>query len=213
MNYQGVIFDLDGVLCTTDQLHYRAWKGVADKLGVYFDEKVNNRLRGVSRMQSLEIILEGYRGALTDEKKLALATEKNEAYRKLLMTLTPKDIGQGVLPVLNTLREKSVKMAIGSSSKNTPLILQRLGLDTFFDAISDGNSITHSKPHPEVFLNAAKLLGLKPDYCLVVEDAIAGVEAAQAGGFDSAGMGEAATDARCTHPLTSFSQLEQVVLG
>ncbi len=212
--YQGVIFDLDGVICSTDQYHYRAWKAVADKIGVYFDEKINNRLRGVSRMDSLEIILERYTGEPLDAaQKEALATEKNELYRKLLADMTPDDLSEEVRETLGALRSAGLKLAIGSSSRNTRFILERIGLGGFFDAISDGTNITRSKPDPQVFIMAAQFLGLAPSCCLVVEDAKAGIQAAIAGGFDSAGLGEAARCGLATYAMERFSDLRTIVLA
>ena len=213
MKYQGIIFDLDGVICFTDQYHYQAWKKMADGIGVYFDEVINNRLRGVSRMASLEIILERSEEQYTDEQKAALAEQKNDLYRELLMQMSPADLSDEVKSTLDALRAKGLKLAIGSSSKNAKLILGRIGLGDYFDAISDGTNITHSKPHPEVFLKAAEMLGLEPGCCLVVEDARAGVEAAVAGGFDSAGLGEAAEHERVTYALSTFGGLLNAVVS
>lgn len=207
MKYQGIIFDLDGVICSTDQYHYQAWKKMAYGIGVYFDELINNRLRGVSRMASLEIILERSKKQYTDGQKAALAEQKNDLYRELLMQMSPADLSDEVKSTLDALRAKGLKLAIGSSSKNAKLILGRIGLGDYFDAISDGTNITHSKPHPEVFLKAAEMLGLEPKDCLVVEDARAGIEAAAAGGFDSAGLGEAAEHERVTYALPRFGDL------
>ncbi len=211
MKYQGIIFDLDGVICSTDRYHYQAWKQMADGIGVYFDEVINNRLRGVSRMASLEIILERSEKQYTDEQKAALAERKNELYRELLMQMSPADLSDEVRSTLDALRAGGLKLAIGSSSKNAKLILSRIGLGEYFDAVSDGTNITRSKPHPEVFLKAAEMLGLEPGRCLVVEDARAGVEAASAGGFDSAGLGEAAEHERVTYPLSRFGDLLRAV--
>lgn len=211
--YRGVIFDLDGVICSTDQYHFIAWKAMADKLGVYFDEAINNRLRGVSRMDSLEIILERYNGALTEEEKYALAEEKNARYRELLGRMTPADLPDEVKRTLDALRAAGLKLAVGSSSKNTKFILSRIGLDGFFDAVSDGTNITRSKPDPQVFLMAADFLGLEPRACLVVEDADAGIRAARAGGFDSAGIGEAAACGLATYSIARFEELKAVVFG
>lgn len=208
MNCQAVIFDLDGVLCFTDHYHYLAWKALADSLGIPFDERKNDRLRGVSRMASLEIILEDYHGpALTEQAKLALADKKNALYRQYLKIMTHADLPAEVPPTLQTLRAQGLRLAIGSSSKNTPLILQRVGLDGFFDAVSDGNNITRSKPDPEVFLKAAAMLGLPPAACLVVEDAEAGIDAARAGGFFSAGIGPAAHCGKADCALARFADL------
>ena len=208
--YQAVIFDLDGVICFTDQYHFRAWKAVADKLGIYFDETINNRLRGVSRMDSLEIILERYDGTLSDAEKSALAEEKNDLYRELLANMSPSDLSGEVKRTLDALRAAGLKLAIGSSSKNTKFILGRLGLDGFFDAISDGTNITRSKPDPQVFTMAAEFLGLPAKDCLVVEDAEAGIRAAVAGGFDSAGLGEAAACGLATYAMDSFGDLVKI---
>lgn len=207
MKYQGIIFDLDGVICSTDRYHYQAWKKMADGIGVYFDEVINNRLRGVSRMASLEIILERSEEQYTDEQKAALAEQKNELYRELLMQMSPADLSGEVKSTLDALRDRGLLLAIGSSSKNAKLILGRIGLRDYFDAVSDGTNITHSKPHPEVFLKAAEMLGLEPGRCLVVEDARAGVEAAIAGGFDNAGLGEAAEHEQVTYALSRFGDL------
>lgn len=207
MRYQGIIFDLDGVICSTDEYHYQAWKALADRLGIPFDRERNNLLRGVSRMESLAIILEKSGRAYSEEEKAAFAAEKNGLYRQLLGRMSTADLSDEVRVTLDTLRARGLKLAIGSSSKNTPFILERIGLADFFDAVADGNGITHSKPHPEVFLKAAELLGLPPAHCLVVEDAHAGVEAACAGGFDCAAMGDAREDARARWHLDGLSGL------
>ena len=152
---KGFIFDLDGVIVSTDGLHSLAWKKMADQEGIYFDEQINNRLRGVSRMASLEIVLERSTKVYTDEEKQALAIYKNDIYKELLKSLTPADILPGVADTLNELRARGYKLAIGSSSRNTPAILKYIGLEGFFDAVSDGNNITNSKPDPEVFIKGA----------------------------------------------------------
>lgn len=205
--YRGIIFDLDGVICSTDRFHYLAWKRLADEIGVYFDEQINNRLRGVSRMASLEIILERSNRQYSDAEKESLAETKNNWYRRLLMDMSPADLSDEVRSTLDSLRGRGNLLAIGSSSKNTKLILERIGLKDYFDAISDGTNITHSKPDPEVFLKAAEMLGLIPKDCLVVEDAMAGIDAAIAGGFASAGLGEAASHSKVMYSLDSFSGL------
>ena len=207
MRYKGIIFDLDGVICSTDEYHYMAWKALADRLGIPFDRERNNLLRGVSRMASLEIVLEKGEKSYTDEEKAAFAEEKNTNYRKLLGRMSPADLSEDVKAALEALRKTDIKLAIGSSSKNTPFILERIGLGSFFDAVADGNCITHSKPHPEVFLKAADMLGLSPRDCLVVEDAHAGVEAAVAGGFDCAAIGDAKDDERAEWHLERFGDI------
>jgi len=213
MKYQGVIFDLDGVICHTDMYHYQAWKQVADKMGIYFDEAINNRLRGVSRMESLSIILERYEGEpLSDEAKEQLASEKNEAYKALLMQMDESHVSDAVVSTLLAMRKAGIKLAIGSSSKNADLILRRIGLSGFFDAVSDGNNIDFSKPHPQVFHIAAERISLLPSECLVIEDAQAGIEAAVAGGFDSAAIGDAKLDARATYRIDCLEELLPIVL-
>lgn len=194
MNIKAVIFDLDGVIVSTDDYHYRAWKQMADDEGIYFDREINERLRGVSRMESLDIILERATKEYSEDEKKSFAERKNNIYRELLKELTPKHILSGVSNVLDTLRKNGVKVAIGSSSKNTMFILNKIGLDNYFDAIADGTQITKSKPDPEVFLLAAKKLGINADKCLVVEDADAGVEAAIAGNMKVLAVGYASTN-------------------
>lgn len=208
--YRGVIFDLDGVLCHTDQFHYRAWKKVADELGIPFNETVNRRLRGVSRMESLEIILENSSENLSDEKKQELAAEKNTYYRELLAEMTPEDMSAPVRSMLSALKKRGIRLAVGSSSKNAGFILERLDAEKEFDAVCDGTMITHSKPHPEVFLKAARMLGLKPEECLVVEDAPAGLEAAKAAGMDCAVIGTGKWPVQPDFEMGSADELEKV---
>lgn len=206
-----VIFDLDGVICSTDEYHYQAWEMMADSLGVYFDREINNRLRGVSRMESLNIILERYTGdPLSEERKAELAQMKNDNYRKLLAQMSPADLSEEVKTTLNALRASGLKLGIGSSSKNTPFILERLGLKDYFDAISDGNNITNSKPDPEVFLKGAAFLGETSETCLVVEDALAGAQAGHRGGFRVACVGDAAKAGAGDYNMTAFSELLKI---
>ena len=210
MKYKAVIFDLDGVICHTDTYHYQAWKQIADELDIYFDEEINNRLRGVSRMECFEIILERYEGTMSLEDKVVYTTRKNEAYKELLKNMSPADLSPEVKETLDGLRAKGLKLAIGSSSKNAGFILERLGLDGYFDAVSDGNNITRSKPDPEVFVKAAQLVGEASGDCLVVEDAKAGLEAAIGGGMDCAAMGDAVASGLATYDLTEFSDLLKI---
>lgn len=211
MRYKAIIFDLDGVICSTDEYHYQAWKKMADKIGVYFDREINNRLRGVSRMESLEIILENGEKTYSEEEKEQLAEQKNEYYKELLQNMTSEDLSSEVKDTLDALRAKGLKLAIGSSSKNTKFILKQIGLEGYFDKISDGTNIVNSKPDPEVFLKAAQFLGLSPRECMVVEDAEAGIKAADRGGFESAGLGGAAKCSQVTFPMDKFSDLLSVV--
>ena len=202
-----VIFDLDGVICFTDQYHFKAWKQLADSIGVYFDEKINDRLRGVSRMDSLNIILERSSKKYSEEEKERMAEQKNSIYVKLLENMSPEDLSDEVKETLDELRKRGYKLAIGSSSKNTKKILGQIGLKDYFDAISDGTNIARSKPDPEVFQKAAEMLDETPESCLVVEDAMAGIEAACKGNFQSAGIGEAAKHPNVTYPIRTFSDL------
>ena len=180
---KAVIFDLDGVIVSTDDCHYEAWKKMADEEGIYFDKEINNRLRGVSRMDSLEIILERAEKEYSDSEKEEMAERKNNYYKEFITKLTPSDILPGAMNTLEELRKNSIKIAIGSSSKNTPVILNQIGLDNYFDAVSDGNNITKSKPDPEVFLKAADMLGIPYGECAIVEDADAGIEAGNRAGM------------------------------
>lgn len=208
-NIKGIIFDLDGVLLSTDKFHFLAWKKLADRMGINFTEKDNERLRGVSRMESLEIVLSLSEKPLnlSEDEKIALATEKNNDYRLYLNQLTPDDIAPEVRETLKALREKGYKLAIGSSSKNTKFILQKTELINCFDAIADGNDIVNSKPDPEVFLKAASFIGLEPESCAVIEDAEAGLTAANDGNFLAIGYASACYSPLAKINLTSFSML------
>ena len=212
MSIKGIIFDLDGVICSTDEYHYLAWKAMADNYGIYFDRVINNRLRGVSRMTSLDIILENYHGRdLTDHQKLEMAAFKNDLYRSFLKQMSPYDLKDEVKNSLDALKEMGIRIAIGSSSKNAPLILERIGLDGYFDAVCDGNDISNAKPDPEVFLKAAERLGLKPYECLVVEDAVSGAEAGHNGGFAVIALGDAAKELAGDHNIRNFPEIVEIV--
>ncbi len=208
MSIKAVIFDLDGVIVSTDDYHYRAWKKIADEEGIYFDREINERLRGVSRMESLEIILEKANRVYSQEEKNSFAERKNSLYRNLLEELTPSDILPGVMNVLETLKKNDIKVAIGSSSKNTEFILSKIGLHEYFDAISDGTQIKNSKPDPEVFLLAAKKLDIEPENCLVVEDADAGVEAGLAGNMKVLAVGYASSNAKANLGMKNLEQFK-----
>ena len=207
MNLKGIIFDLDGVIVFTDKFHYKAWKKIADEIGVYFDEKINNQLRGVSRMDSLNIILKNSSKEIGEEEKTALAERKNNYYRELLKTMTPADVSDEVRSTLKELKKKGYLLSIGSSSKNARFILDKVELTNYFDAISDGNNITKSKPDPEVFLKASKFLGLDAWECAVVEDAYAGIDAAKAGNMCAIAIGDATSYEKADHKITFFSDL------
>ncbi|OAB39936.1 beta-phosphoglucomutase [Paenibacillus macquariensis subsp. defensor] len=208
MNIEAVIFDMDGVLVHTDHHHYLAWKRMCDEEGIPFDESINHRLRGVSRMACVNIILEKAARTYSPQEKMRLAERKNGYYKEMLQSLSAEDLSSRVVETLDRLRAKQIKLAIGSSSKNAPYILERLGLSHKFDAVADGNEIRRSKPDPEVFLLAASKLGVRPDRCLVVEDAAAGVEAAIRGGMWVAAIGEA-----CLYGMADYhiGQIEELL--
>lgn len=193
---RGIIFDLDGVLVHTDELHFTAWATIASELGIPFDRTVNARLRGVSRAESLALLLEGKPTLdLSEAERDALCEKKNRLYRQSLATLTPADIPPKTRELLAGLRVRGIRLAIGSSSRNAPLILERVGLTDAFDAVVDGSMLTAAKPDPEVFLRAAALLRLAPSVCAVVEDAPAGIQAARRAGMVAIGLGEYAARA------------------
>lgn len=207
---KGIIFDLDGVLLSTDEYHYMAWKSIADKLGIYFDRQINNKLRGVSRMESLGIIL-GKSNTFSSIEKEMLAEEKNELYREYLSKLTPATVAVEVRETLDKIREAGFKTAIGSSSKNTRYILERTNLIQYFNAISDGNNISKSKPDPEVFLKASEYIALSPSECIVVEDAHAGIDAAKAGGFIAVAIGDAVTHEGADYKINSIAEIIDIL--
>lgn len=187
---KGVIFDLDGVLVSTDELHYRAWKKLAEELGITdFNREDNVKQRGVSRMASLEIVLAKGDKEYTSNEKMELADRKNGYYVEMLQNLDDSAVLPGAFETLKLLKEKGIMSAVGSASKNAPIILEKTGLLPYIDKISCGLDVTKSKPDPEVFLVAAQKLDLKPEDCLVVEDAAAGIEAAKRGGMKSLGVG------------------------
>lgn len=204
---RGIIFDLDGVIVSTDEQHYLGWQALADRLGIPFSREVNSRFRGVSRMACMNILEELGGKHYTDSEKIAYADWKNEYYRELLAQMSPADLSQEVRSTLDALRARGLKLAVGSSSKNAKFILQRIGLSDYFDAVSDGTNISRSKPDPEVFLKAAEYLGLAPSDCLVVEDAVSGVEAAHAGGMKAATVGDAAGRGCGDFILSRFADL------
>jgi beta-phosphoglucomutase len=187
---QGAIFDLDGVLVDTAKYHYLAWRRLAGELGFDFCEQDNERLKGVSRMRSLEILLETGNYTMSDAEKAEAAAKKNGWYVEYLRTLDENALLPGVREFLERLKNGGVKTALGSASKNAPLILERLGIAGLFDAIIDGNAVSRAKPDPEVFLKGAEALGLPPNFCVVFEDALAGIEAARAGGMRVIAVGK-----------------------
>lgn len=187
---EAVIFDLDGVLVSTDELHYEAWKRLADELGIHgFSKKDNEKQRGVSRMASLEIVLQKSNLTYTEEEKVELAERKNEYYKELLLNLDDSAVLPGVVDTLKKLKNNKIQIGVGSASKNTPIILEKTNLISYIDEISCGLDTSRSKPEPDVFIIAAYKLGADNNKCLVVEDSKAGVEAASHAGMKTFGVG------------------------
>ena len=189
---KAVIFDLDGVLVSTDKLHFMAWKRIAEDLGINnFTETDNIRQRGVSRERSLDIVLEKSSSQYTAEQKAKLCEQKNDYYKQLLSTIGEEAVLAGAVDTIDMLHKKGIGVAVGSVSKNAPEILKRTGLIDSIDKVSCGLDITRSKPDPEVFLVAAKKLGIDPCHCLVVEDSDAGIDAAKAANMLALAVGAA----------------------
>jgi len=189
---EAIIFDLDGVLTDTAKFHYIAWRKIANDFGFDIGHEDNERLKGVSRVRSLEIILEVGGIEVSAEEKERLALQKNDHYQTFIKKMTPDDILPGMADLLTECKAAGLKLAVGSASKNAPVILPQLGLGDFFDHVVDGNMVTKAKPDPEVFIRAAELLGVSPENTVVFEDAIAGVKAARSGGFFCVGIGDPA---------------------
>jgi beta-phosphoglucomutase len=207
MPTRAVIFGLDGVLVTTDEHHYRAWLRMTREEGIPFDWKINHRLRGVSRERCLEIILERAARSYTPAEKEEMAGRKNRYYLELLRSLAPTDMQPGAMQILRDLKVRGMRVAVASGSTNAPLILERIGLSTFFDAVAHGLDISRSKPDPEVFLLAASRLGVSASDCLVIEDGAAGVEAAVAGGMKCLAVGAAAGHARAHQSADGLTEI------
>lgn len=190
MRTKACIFDLDGVIVDTARYHFMAWKRLTDNLGIHFTKTDNERLKGVSRMASLEIILEIGGKKLSKSEKDEMAALKNKWYVEYIHTMTPAEILPGTLELIEELKGKNIRIALGSASRNTPLILERIGMQSTFDAIADGNNVHKAKPDPEVFLKAAEMIVVEPCRCIVFEDAIAGIEAALNASMICIGIGE-----------------------
>lgn len=186
------IFDLDGVIVDTAVYHFKAWKRLANELGFNFTEAQNEQLKGVSRVRSLELILQWGGIQKSAEEQQELATRKNQWYVDMISQMTPEEILPGAKELLENLRAAGIKTALGSASKNARMILEKVGILSLFDAVIDGNMVSASKPDPEVFLKGAETLGISPERCIVFEDAIAGIEAGKAGGMKVVGIGETA---------------------
>lgn len=189
-NIKACVFDLDGVIVDTAVYHYKAWRRLANSLGFDFTEHQNEQLKGVSRVRSLQLIL-GWGGVTkTEEEQEVLATQKNTWYMEMVNQMKPDEILPGAKEFVETCRKAGIKIALGSASKNSMTILNKTGITNLFDAVIDGNKVSKAKPDPEVFLQGAKELGVEPGECVVFEDAIAGVEAAKAGGMKVVGIGQ-----------------------
>lgn len=204
VNIKACLFDLDGVVVDTAKYHFIAWKELAAGLGFDFTERENELLKGVSRMRSLDILLNIGKITLREEEKLRLAESKNERYLRYVRRMTEDEILPGVARFLDELRRNGILIALGSASKNAPLILERIRLLDKFDAIVDGNAVTQAKPDPEVFLKCAELLKVKPEACLVFEDAQAGIEAALNGGMKVIGVGSPDNLSLADHFISGF---------
>ena len=190
LSIQACIFDLDGVIVDTAKYHFVAWRRLANELGFDFSEERNEQLKGVSRVDSLNLILEWGGKTLSDDEKTDWAARKNDWYLELIKAMQPDEILPGVVPFLTSLREQGIKIGLGSASKNARTILTQVGILDHFDALVDGNEVTHGKPHPETFLKGAEALDTSPDHTIVFEDAVKGVKAANTGGFYSVGVGQ-----------------------
>ncbi len=206
---KAIIFDLDGVLTDTAKYHYLAWKKLSDELGFQFDEEINELLKGVSRINSFEIILEKNNATdkFTSEQKEKLANKKNEYYKEMIEQLSHKDILDGILPFIEEAKSNCVKCAVASISKNAYRVLELLGIINMFDYIADAALISKPKPHPEIFLTCAKELGFEPSQCIGVEDAQAGIEAIHSASMLSVGINVTVTTIKPDIALKSTSEL------
>jgi len=204
---KGLLFDLDGVIVDTAKYHYLAWKALADELGIRFSEKDNERLKGVSRMASLEIILEIGHRTMRQEEKEANCKKKNDLYVSYITKLQKNDILPGVEYFLTDARAKGYKTGLGSASRNSMLILNRLGINGLFDVIIDGTKVSRAKPDPEVFSRGADELRLSCEQCIVFEDAVAGVQAAHNGGMKAVGIGSADILTKADLVISSFENM------
>jgi beta-phosphoglucomutase len=189
-NQSAVIFDVDGVLVMTDEMHFRAWSEIAEAERIPFDRATNDRMRGISRTASLDILLERATTTYSEIQKHQLADRKNELFRSAIESLSPQDVVAGALPLIAALRQRGILVGAASSSRNARTILERLDVAPLLDAIVDGNDLTRSKPDPQAFLAAAQALRIEPGMCVVIEDAAAGVEAAHRAGMRAIGIGD-----------------------
>ena len=208
MKKTGFIFDLDGVIVDTAKYHYLAWKNLADELGIDFTEEDNEKFKGVSRRRCLELLLEMGNISVSKEQFDLWLQEKNEDYLKYISNMDQSEILPDVTKVLGYLKEKGIPMALGSASKNAVSILNKVALMPYFDAIVDGTQVSKAKPDPEVFLIAAKKLGVEPVNCVVFEDALAGIEAANTAGMESIGIGDVKILSDADHGFNDFTEID-----
>lgn len=191
-NIKLFIFDLDGVLTETSEQHYQAWKTLANNIGIDFDREFNEKLKGISRMESLELILKhgNFENKYTEDEKLALAETKNTNYLEMIDAFTSENLFEGVRQLFLDLRERGIKVAIGSASKNAPMLIEKMDVADLVDYIVDPSSVPNGKPAPDIFLKAAEHFNLKPEECVGVEDAEAGVQAIKSAGMFAIGIGD-----------------------
>jgi len=202
------IFDLDGVIVDTAKYHFIAWQKLAQELGIDFTPEHNEQLKGVSRQQSLEIILKIGNATATDEQKTKWLTQKNDEYLSYISQIDQSEILGGVLPILDYIKSKNQKIVLGSASKNARLILEKTGIMSYFDAIIDGNDVSKAKPDPEVFALGAQKVGIEPENCIVFEDSIAGIQAANIAGMTSIGIGEKDILNEADYIFNDFNHIE-----
>lgn len=190
MTTAAVIFDLDGVLTDTAHYHFQAWQALAHELGIGFTEQDNEQLKGVDRLGSLRWILQKANRQVSTEEESRLMQQKNQHYLELIADMSPADLFAGVQPLFTELRQNGIKIGLASASKNAAMVVERLGIASQFDYIADANDVVNSKPDPEVFLLAARGLGVAPEHCIGVEDAVAGIESINRAGMQAIGIGE-----------------------
>ena len=212
-NIKAFIFDLDGVIVDTAKYHYLAWKKIANSLDIDFTHEHNELLKGVSRVRSLDIILDLGKVDASQEQKDQWLFQKNEDYLSYLVDMDASEILPGVVPVLEFLKEKGQKIALGSASKNARPILEKTGIASFFDAIVDGNDVSNAKPDPEVFLTAARLVNATPENAIVFEDSVAGIQAANIANMISVGIGDTATLHEAKYIFTDFTAMDENFLA
>ncbi len=200
------LFDLDGVIVDTAKYHFQAWHRLANNLGIHFTEEDNERLKGISRMASLDIILEIGDQQYDDAQKAEMAERKNGWYSGLIGKMNPGEVLPKVIPFLDELRAHGIKLAIGSASKNASVIIDKIGLKEYFDAIIDGNATSHTKPHPDVFLKAASALGVEPANCVVFEDAYSGIQSARSANMRVIGVGSKDVLGDADYVINSFEE-------